>query len=141
MRFRRKLGPVRLITWLALGALLGSSFVRNGYSWWAGVLAAILFVLVSLPSWLFWYWDILPDRLIQRRYFGRTTFLFPDITYCGPVTGNLAGRLQTRDWIEIRTSSGKWMVAQPDDRAAFLNEMRKHLPKVTLNSLVGETGH
>jgi hypothetical protein len=133
MRFRRKLGVVRVLSWVVIGAFLGASFVRQGYSYLAAGLAATLYVLVSLPSWLFWYWDVLPDRLIHRRYFGQKVLLFSEITYCGPVTGNAAGLGQTRHWIEIRTADGRRMIAQPADAHAFLAAMRRYLPAVTLN--------
>ena len=133
MRFYRKLGAVRLVARFAVGALLGGSFLRQGYSFWAAVLAGILFVLAWLPSWLFWYWEIGPDCVTQRRYFGRTIFPFSTITYAGPVTGNLAGRRQTRNWIEIRTDDGRWMIVDAADPDGFLARMREYLPTVTLN--------
>ena len=132
MRYRRELGVVRVATWIFWPLIVSAGLIREGHPLWIGGLAGVLGFLAFYLPHLFWYWEILPDRLIHRRYFQRVVFRFQEITYVGPMTGKAAGANAVRDWILIQTA-GQRMVAQPADPEAFLVHIRKYLPQITLN--------
>jgi hypothetical protein len=92
-----------------------------------------LIMLVGCIPHLFWYWEIRDDRVVQRRLFLRTALPFSEITYVGPVTGQASRHKYFERHILIRNVAGKRMFVNTGDPEAFLTEMRKHLPRITLN--------
>jgi hypothetical protein len=133
MRFRSKLGPIRIFSWLAFGVVIAAGSFSRGRSPWVCALEGLLTVSVFLPPYLFLYWDILPDHFAQRRFFERVVMPYSEIVYVGPIEAQIKGIAAARNWIEIRNAAGKRIIAQPSDPNAFLAEMRKHLPEITLN--------
>jgi hypothetical protein len=133
MRYRRKIGAAGVIVWFAYAAITALAFYRSRHSVLSGAVAAIVVLLLFYVPHLYWYWEILPDRLVHRSYFQRTVWPFQEITYIGPLSGKLAASKAAKNWIEIRNASGQRMIAQPADTKAFLDEMRRHLPEITLN--------
>jgi hypothetical protein len=133
MRYRRKLRPAGIIVWLAYAAIVAFAFYHSHHSTPTVVAAGIIVLLLFYLPYLYWYWEIRPDRLVHQRYFQRIAWPFSEITYAGPMTGKAAGNRTAKDWIEIRNLSGQRMIAQPADPQAFLEEMRRHLPQITLN--------
>jgi len=96
------------------------------------LLGGILTALTVRALHSAWYWEIGGDRLIHRRYFSLIVFPFSEITYIGPMTGE-AGTYKFFDkTILVRNAGGKRMLVTVGDPDAFLNEMRKHLPQITL---------
>jgi hypothetical protein len=133
MRYRRELGVTRVGGWLALGAFLSAGLFRKGHPLWVALFCGFAATLLFYIPHFFWYWDILPDRVVHRRYFRRSVFPFSEITYVGPLTGWAAGNNAVRNWILIRNAAGERIVATPADPEAFLANIRKHLPLITLN--------
>jgi hypothetical protein len=95
---------------------------------WGGIVVG---VTLRMLQWS-WYWEIGDDRLTHRRYFSITVFPFSEITYIGPMTGEAGTYKFFEKTILVRNSDGKRMLVNIDDPSAFLNEMRKHLPQITL---------
>ena len=133
MRYRRELGLVRMSIWGAFGIILASNAFREGYPLWTVCLIAVLVALSFYVPYLFWYWEIYPDRLIHRRYFQQIIFPFSEITYVGPMTGNSASHKSVRNWILVQNTDGRSMIVQSAVPEAFLSQMRKYLPEITLN--------
>ena len=105
---------------------------RKGYPLWAVLLSsAVVFLLFYLPH-RFWYWDLLPDKLVHRRYFRRTVFPLAEIVYIGPMTGPASGNGHVKNWILIRNAAEERMIATPADPDAFLEAARQYLPAITL---------
>lgn len=97
-----------------------------------GLLGGILVALTLRALHSGWYWEIGDDRLIHRRYFSLTVFPFSEITYIGPMTGEAGTYTFFDKTILVRNAGGKRMLVTIGDPDAFLNEMRKHLPRITL---------
>lgn len=93
--------------------------------------------LVYAPVWylfyFFRYWEIRTDYVIQRFFFRRIVFPFPNVTYVGPMKGEASNFKYFEKTILIETADGKRMYARPADPKAFLTNMRKHLPAITLH--------
>jgi hypothetical protein len=132
MRFRRRMGLASVVTWCVYASVVALAFYRTHHSPVSVAASAVVVLLLFWVPHLYWYWEILPDRLVHRRYFQSMAWPLAEIVYVGPVTGGAAGRKATRDWIEIRNAAGQRMIAQPGNPKAFLEEMRKHLPEITL---------
>jgi hypothetical protein len=132
MRFRRKLGWIRLATWIAFGLFLAFEQVKRGRPLWIDFAAFVICILLFLPSHLFWYWEIRPDRLIHQRYLARRIFPFSEIVYIGPMTGKASDHETTRNWILVRSEGGQRMIVDTNNHEGFLSEMRKYLPSITL---------
>lgn len=133
MRFHSKLSSLRIFSWLAFGVVIAAGSYSRGRSPWVCALEGLLTVAIFLPPYLFWYWDILPDSFAQRRFFVRIVMPYSEIVYVGPIEAQIKGIPAARNWIEIRNATGKRIIAQPSDPNAFLTEMRKHLPEITLS--------
>jgi hypothetical protein len=80
-----------------------------------------------------WYWEVGDTRLVHRRFLGRTSFPFSDITYVGPMTGEGSGYEFFEKMILVRTAEGQRMFIDTVDPDALLAEMRQHLPGITLS--------
>jgi hypothetical protein len=115
-----------------LDSFLG--IVQKGDPLWLAWVVGIAGVVFGfyIPYKL-WYWETCPDRLIHQRYFRRVVWPFTEITYVGPMTGLIGTYSAVRDWLEVRNVSGKMIIVQPGDCEEFLSEMRKYLPRITLN--------
>ena len=97
-----------------------------------GLLGGVLMALILLALHSCWYWEISNDRLIHRRYFSLIVFSFSEIIYIGPMTGEAGTYKFFEKTILVRNDGGKRMLVTIDDPDAFLTEMRKHLPQITL---------
>jgi hypothetical protein len=97
-----------------------------------GLLGGVLMALILLALHSCWYWEISSDRLIHRRYFSLIVFSFSEIIYIGPMTGEAGTYKFFEKTILVRNAGGKRMLVTIDDPDAFLTEMRKHLPQITL---------
>jgi hypothetical protein len=133
MRFRSKLGQIRIFLWLGYGVIIAAGLHAKGRPPWICALAGVLAVAMFLPPYLFWYWDIRADYFAQRRYFSRIVMPYSEIVYVGPISGRMMGKASVTKLIEIRNAAGKRIIALPSNSEAFLTEMRKHLPEITLN--------
>ena len=133
MIYRRKLGNTRATIWVAMSAILAADLLRQGRPIWMVALGAAAVILAFYIPHLFWNWKILPDRLVQSRYFQRTVFPFSEITYIGPMTGRAARRNAVQNWILIRNTANERMIAMPANPEAFLAELRTYLPQITLH--------
>jgi hypothetical protein len=133
MRFYRKLGWIRVATWVGFGLVLSLGQLKQGRPLWLDLLAFFVCVLLFLSSYLFWYWEIQPERLIHRRYLTRVVFPYTEITYIGPVTGRATEHATAKTWILVRTESGQKMIVDAADPPGFLDAIRKYLPRITLN--------
>ena len=133
MRFRRQLGAIRIITWIGFGLVITGSLASTGHRYWfAGMIGAAVSLAFFLPH-VFRYWDVRTDRLVHRRYFATVVVPFAEIAYVGPLTGKMADFAGAVKWVEMRKADGVRMIVQPADPDAFLAEMRRYLPWVTLN--------
>jgi hypothetical protein len=120
--------------WFGFGLAGFLGIVQKGGPLWVAWLVGIgTFVLGFYIPYKCWYWEICPDRLIHRRYFRRVVWPFTEIAYVGPMTGLIGTYSAARDWLEVRNVSGKMIIVQPADCEEFLLEMRKYLPRITLN--------
>ena len=97
-----------------------------------GLLGGVLMALILLALHSRWYWEISNARLIHRRYFSLIVFSFSEIIYIGPMTGEAGTYKFFEKTILVRNAGGKRMLVTIDDPDAFLTEMRKHLPQITL---------
>jgi hypothetical protein len=97
-----------------------------------GLLGGVLMALMLLALHSCWYWEIGNDRLIHRRYFSFTVFPFSEIIYVGPMTGEAGTYKFFEKTILVRNAGGKQILVTLGDPDAFLNEIRKHLPQITL---------
>jgi len=122
---------LRVAFWLAFALLIAVDFSRRGYPLWEVFLAGVLSLSLFYIGHFFWYWEILPDRLVHQRYFLKVVFPFPEITYAGPVTGPAAQHAAARKWILIQNATGRRMIANPANPEAFLSQMRERLPGIT----------
>lgn len=80
------------------------------------------------------YWEIRDDSLIQRRLFGRKVLPMSQIVYAGPVKGAAGRNAYFAHHVLIQTASGERMLVDTPRRESFLEEMRKRLPQVTVDS-------
>jgi hypothetical protein len=134
MRFRSRLSQLRIFIWLGYGVILAAGLRAKGQPLWLCALVGLIGIaLLFLPPYLFWYWDIRDSYFAQRRYFSRIVMPYSKIIYVGPMSTRMHAILGARSWIEVRSADGRIIIAQPADSKAFLNEMRKHLPEITLN--------
>src|SRR5215471_20246477 len=97
-----------------------------------GLLGGVLMALILLALHSCWYWEISNDRLLHWRYFSLSAFSFSEIIYIGPMTGEAGTYKFFEKTILVRNAGGRRMLVTIDDPDAFLTEMRKHLPQITL---------
>ena len=133
MRYYRKF-PVSILTTAI--AVIFLRYLLEHYSvpsaLFNGLLGGVFMALTLCALHSCWYWEIGDDRLTQRRYFRLTVFPFSEITYIGPMTGE-AGTYKFFDkTVLVRNAGGQRMLVTIGDPDVFLNEMRKHLPHITL---------
>jgi hypothetical protein len=98
-----------------------------------GLLGGVLMALILRVLHSSWYWEIGDDRLIHRRYFSLTVFPFSEITYIGPMIGEASTHKFFDKTILVRNAVGKRMFVTTVDPETFLDQMRKHLPQITLH--------
>lgn len=131
--YKGKLTNSRVAEWAILGLAVAIGELQSGDSLWGAELAAIGIFSMFFVFYRSWYWEICPDRLIHRRYFRKHVWPFTEISYVGPITGVIGTYSVVRDWLEVRNVSGEMIIVRPADCEAFLLEMRKYLPKITLS--------
>ena len=131
--YRGKLTNPRVAEWVIIGLAGAIGELQAGHPLWVAELLAIGIFLLFFVIYRSWYWEICPDRLIHRRYFRKVVWPFTEISYVGPMTGVIGTYPAVRDWLEVRNVSGKMIIVQPANCEQFLLEMRKYLPRITLN--------
>lgn len=92
----------------------------------------LLLVLFVMDHFLV-FWKISPDRVEERRVLRHRTIAMSEIACVGPASRRFGDRPAVRNWIEVRSTQGQKWFAQPADPAAFIEEMKKFAPTVTLN--------
>ncbi len=133
MRYRRPLNLSRVLYWFVWPAIVSAGLLRRGHPVWQAVVAAVILFLADLPGYFFWYWQVLPDRLIQQRYWRRVELPFDEIVRVGPLTGSLATKRHLGNWVEVLNGAGQRMIVDAADRDEFLAEMRGHLTEDVMN--------
>jgi hypothetical protein len=134
MRYRRELGRNAIAVWLCSAVIIAALTFRRDQSFWKASASGAGMVPFYYLLYLSRSWEILPDRLIERRFFrAAVVFPFSEITYVGPMTGKAAEFKATAKWILIRNAAGQRIIVHLDDPEVFLAHMRKYLPLVTLN--------
>ncbi len=128
MRYRRPLNLSRVLYWFVWPAIVSAGLLRRGHPVWQAVVGGVVLFLAELPGYLFWYWQVLPDRLVQQRYWRRVEMLFSDVVRVGPLTGVLGTKQHLSNWIEVRNGAGQRIIVDAADREGFLAEMQGHLP-------------
>jgi hypothetical protein len=131
--YRGKLTNPRVAEWAIIGLAGAIGELQAGHPLWVAELLGIGILLLFFVIYRSWYWEICPDCLIHRRYFRRVVWPFTEITYVGPMTGLIGTYSAVRGWLEVRNVSGKMIIVQPANCEEFLGEMRKYLPRITLN--------
>jgi hypothetical protein len=133
MKFRMHLSRLKVFEWLFFGMVVSFSAALKHQPVWLCISEGVLTTGLFVPSYLFWYWEILPSGVVFRRYIKRQVMPFAEIVYVGPVTGALSTVSLAKGWIEIRDRAGARIIARPADSAAFIERMRVYLPRITLN--------
>jgi len=134
MRFRRRLGANQVVAWVFSALFVGFVFLHAGRPVYAAVLAVlVVLALYALPH-IFWYWDVLPDRLVNRRYWTMRTFAMDEIEHAGPMAGHMTPRRGRGAWLEVRTRGGERMIVQPADADVFLAMLSKYAPAAVTGS-------
>jgi hypothetical protein len=128
MRYRTKLGGLRVATWLAYGVAVTADLLGRRFAVWLAVPAGVLTVLLFLPGYFLSYWEVLPDRLIEQHIFRRTVFLFVEIIDMQPRTAAASEEEELPERVEIQAVRGRSMVVETEEVQAFLDEMLEHLP-------------
>ena len=128
MRYRTKLGGLRVATWLAYGVVVTADLLGRRFAVWLAVPAGVLTVLLFLPGYFLGYWEVLPDRLIEQHIFRRTVFLFVEIIDMQPRTAAASEEEELPERVEIQAVRGRSMVVETEEVQAFLDEMLEHLP-------------
>ena len=132
--YRGKLTNTRVAVWFGFGLSGFLGIVWNGDPLWvAWLVGVVTFVLGFYVPYKLWYWEICPNRLVHRRYFRKVVWPFTEIIYVGPLTGLMGIFPAGRDWLEVRNVSGKMIIVQPANCEDFLSEMRKYLPRITID--------
>jgi hypothetical protein len=136
MRYRRKFRFYRIVVPTCCAA-----FLVGVHYFWLAVLAVVAVGLEVYIEDRLSYWEIRPDRLIDRRLVRTVVLPFSEITYVGPFTGYSEGLKRRAErlavfkggdfWIEVRNAKGKRKLLNPADYDGFLAEMRTHLPGIT----------
>jgi hypothetical protein len=129
----RPLPPRVVFPLLAACGALWSYFLEDHSLWHALFTAVVMLALWALAAAASLHWEIHDDVVVERRFFRRKVFPMPEITYIGPMTG-AAGQFQYfAKHLLIKNAAGGSMIVDTPQHEAFLAEMRKHLPQVTLN--------
>jgi hypothetical protein len=131
MRYRKELGIRQLAG--AFAGMFICSLLFTKRSLLTSVYCGVVAALVWYQFYFFRYWEIRDDCLIQRFFFRRIVFPFSDITYAGPMKGEGSNHKFFEKIALVETVNGKRMYVEPADPEAFLANMRKHLPAITLN--------
>lgn len=131
--YRGTLTNPRVAEWAVFGVAGSIVELQAGHSLWLAEMVGIGIFLLFFVIYRSWYWEICPDRLIHRRYFRRVVWPFREISYVGPITGLMGRYSAVRNWLEVRHVSGEMIIVHPANCEEFLLEMRKYLPKITLN--------
>ncbi|MFT4114834.1 hypothetical protein [Silvibacterium sp.] len=139
MRFRRRLGANAVVAWVLSALFVGFVFLRTGHPPYAAGLAIVVVLLLYALPHIFWYWDVFPDRLVNRRYFSTRVFSMANIVHVAPMPGHITPRRGKGAWIEVRTragerTAGERMIVQPADADRFLAELRRYVPEAVANS-------
>jgi hypothetical protein len=131
MRYRKEFGIRQLAGSFAGMFICSILFMKRSLltSAYCGVIAA----LVMFQFYFFRYWEIRDDCLIQRFFFRRIVFPFSEIRYVGPMKGEASNHKFFAEIALVETVNGKRMYIEAADPEAFLSDMRKHLPAITLN--------
>ena len=117
---------------VVLGGLY--AYFRQGHSLWITLATLSFFLAIwGVVNASRAFWEIREDCVVQRQWFRRTVFPFSQIAYVGPMTGQASQYEHFAKHILIRNAAGEKMIVITAQYEAFLKEMRKHLPLVTLN--------
>lgn len=130
MRYRSKLGRVRMTTWLAYAAAVFADISGRRIPAWIAASAGTLTLLLFLPSYLCTYWEILPDRLVEHRLFGRSVLMFVEIVSMSPLTFQTEQEDRLTERVEVRGVAGRRILVETRDSQGFVEEMLEHLPPV-----------
>jgi len=131
MRYRKEFHIRQLAEVLAVGLIVSLFYPTR--SLLTCLECGLVYALVWFAFYFYRYWEIRTDCLIQRFFFRRIVFPFSDITYVGPMKGDASNFEYFDKTILIETADGRRMYARPADPEAFLADMRKHLPAITLH--------
>ena len=131
LRYRREFRIRQLAEVFAAGLIV--SLLYQTRSWLTCLTCGLVYALVWYLFYFFRYWEIRADYVIQLFFFRRIVFPFPNITYVGSIKGEASDFKYFEKTILIETADGKRMYARPADPEAFLTNMRKHLPAITLH--------
>jgi len=131
VRYRREFRIRQLAEVFAVGLIV--SLLYPTRSWLTCLTCGLVYALVWYLFYFFRYWEIRTDYVIQRFFFRRIVFPFPSITYVGPMKGEASNFKYFEKTILIETADRKRMYVRPADPKAFLTNMRKHLPAITLH--------
>ena len=128
MRYRTKVGGVRVLTWIAYGALVTANLSARRLPLWLALLAGLFTVLAFFSNYHWTYWEVLPDRVIERRLFRRSVMMFFEIVSIRP-TPLIGQEVEPQPHlIAVRGVAGRRMVVYTPQARQFLKEMLEHLP-------------
>jgi hypothetical protein len=130
MRYRSKLGRVRAATWIAYGVVAGTDLSGRRLSAWLALGVAVLTSLLFLPGYFLTYWEILPDRLVERRLFSRSVLMHFEIVALNPLSVASGDDESVPEHVEVRGVAGRRMLVETSDARGFLEEMLEHLPPI-----------
>jgi len=128
MRFRSKLGRLRVATWLAYGAVVAADLLGRRFPLWIAIAAGVVSVLLFVPGYFLSYWEVLPDRLVEQHMFSRMVFLFVEIIDIFPRSIAVSDEEALPECVAIRAVRGRTMIVETDRVDVFLDEMLEHLP-------------
>jgi hypothetical protein len=134
MRYRKEFGIRQLAGTFAAGLAIGFivSLRYTPRSLLNCLRFGLTYTLLSCLFYFFRYWETRNDCLIYRFFFRRIVFPFSNIAYVGPMKGEASNHKFFGRTVLVETVDGKRMYVEPADPAAFLADMRTHLPAITL---------
>jgi hypothetical protein len=128
MRYRTRLGVIRILTWLAFAIIVATSLAAWGLPAWLASAGGLLILLAFLPVYQWSYWDILPDRLVEQRLFRRSVMLFVEIVSLSPISISSDEDEAQPRLIHVRGVAGRRILVETPQSRKFVQELLEHLP-------------
>jgi hypothetical protein len=118
MRYRGRLDVIRIAVWVLAGALMATGLMRWRHSPVLAAAGALAVGLALVSRYVFCYWEVLSDRLVEQCFLRRVVFMHREILALEPMG----------DAVEVKDVRGRRMRVKAANTERFEEDLRECLP-------------